>query len=75
MLLEESLEKKSGKCKEMKQFGKIDDQSQLQGKRKHPIKFDLVVFSNYVYILFPRVDFYTRNVNKDDLKARSEIRR
>ena len=29
MLLEERLEKKSGKCKEMKQFGEIDDQSHI----------------------------------------------
>ena len=30
--------KKSGKRKEIKEFGEIDDQSHLKQKKKHPIK-------------------------------------
>ena len=52
----------------MKYFGEIDNQSYLLKKKKYPITFNLIVFCNYVYILFPRVDFCSSNFNKDDLK-------
>ena len=42
--------KKSRKYKGMKEFGMIDDQSNLQQRKKYPIKFNLIVFCNYVYI-------------------------
>ena len=44
-------------------------------KEKCPIKFNLIVFFNYKYILFPPVDFYWSNIKKDDLKPRSERRK
>ena len=44
----------------------------IYSKKKYPITFNLIVFCNYVYIFFPRVDFGSSNFNKDDLKARSE---
>ena len=47
----------------------------IYSKKKHPIKFDLIVFRNYVYMLFLCVDFCSSNIKKEDLTARSERRR
>ena len=59
----------------MKKFGEANEQSYLYSKKMHPIKFNLIVYCNYVYILFPGVDFCLNNVNKDYLNVRSKKRR
>ena len=40
----------------------------IYSKKKYPITFNLIVFCNYVYIFFPRVDLVQAILIKTTLK-------